>query len=415
MNQKYVPDGTWLICSEGKMKQNIKVHSQKSVYIHGRLAATKYDRTGKNFNCLKMAIYGAIIGAIVAVAIIASGGLAAILAAGVATCLTTIMTGALVGGIAATALAFVPCICSMLTRPYDWTVIHSRVKFEGKNALLHRATLTCFLGGINKIIQPNVQEALDMCMLSNRVYNTDDDKDGKNDQSLPNGWNEVTSEELKARFPQLANDRLWQDNDSGFFAQLYKNEDGRYAVVFRGTDKEKNDWVTDIKQAFGLKTDQYDKAYVLAKKVKNTMGKENVTFAGHSLGGGLASAAGAETQLPTYTFNAAGLHENTMKQEDLTIEDTRHIQAYSSDDDPLNILQDNRELLGLVGLRFFGKIGRKLFSDVAGGDAPRAVGERIGVDTDTIPLTAHSTKYIQDKLKTELGSSPDKHVLAKEL
>jgi hypothetical protein len=62
-------------------------------------------------------------------------------------------------------------------------------------------------------------------------------------------------------------------------------------------------------QAVGLETDYYNRAMDLADHLNRT--HLDFELAGHSLGGGLASAAAAVTGMPATTFNAAGLHPNT--------------------------------------------------------------------------------------------------------
>ena len=91
----------------------------------------------------------------------------------------------------------------------------------------------------------------------------------------------------------------------GFAAALYEWY-GVYYLVFRGTDDRSDDWTKgNIPQAFGKYSSQYCQALILAGQVQ-TLG--NVVFVGHSLGGGLASAAAAATGRRAITFNAAGLH-----------------------------------------------------------------------------------------------------------
>jgi hypothetical protein len=46
----------------------------------------------------------------------------------------------------------------------------------------------------------------------------------------------------------------------------------------------------------------------LAEKVDERVNGEDLTMTGHSLGGGLASAAAVATNRPAVTFNAAGLN-----------------------------------------------------------------------------------------------------------
>ena len=86
-------------------------------------------------------------------------------------------------------------------------------------------------------------------------------------------------------------------------------------LAFRGTDKTQlQDWVTNYRQAFGLYTWQYAKAAkIVAEELPKYVDSETaqtLSFTGHSLGGGLASLASFMVpQIPTVTFNAAGLHE----------------------------------------------------------------------------------------------------------
>ena len=51
----------------------------------------------------------------------------------------------------------------------------------------------------------------------------------------------------------------------------------------------------------------------MAQSAVEAFGKGNVIFTGHSLGGGLASAAMLATGAPGVTFNAAGLSDNTLR------------------------------------------------------------------------------------------------------
>jgi RHS repeat-associated protein len=94
-----------------------------------------------------------------------------------------------------------------------------------------------------------------------------------------------------------------------FFSALYRNG-GEYVLAFRGTN-EGADWLTNIGQgALGpLLRTQYEVAAALADQVNAAVGDASLTMTGHSLGGGLASAAAFETDRPCVTFNAAPLSE----------------------------------------------------------------------------------------------------------
>lgn len=114
---------------------------------------------------------------------------------------------------------------------------------------------------------------------------------------------------------------MLRNGKSGFDAAIYRNDQGQYVVAFRGTDQWFGPEGADIKandgQALGLTTEQYQQAILLAKRAVEAFGKGNVIFTGHSLGGGLASAAMLATGAPGVTFNAAGLSDNTLRSLDL--------------------------------------------------------------------------------------------------
>ena len=112
----------------------------------------------------------------------------------------------------------------------------------------------------------------------------------------------------------------------------------------RGTEvSAMNDVIADINQGIGLFNAQYDKAYELSRELSRSsmINKDNMTIMGHSLGEGLAATVGSITGYPTYTFNAASVHKNTLKRYEITDAQTKHIQAYNTKNDPLNYLQDN--------------------------------------------------------------------------
>lgn len=146
MSQLYVPDKSWLICSDGMSMQQLKVTSQTTIKIaDGRLAATIKDRTGGNFVCGKMLVAGAIVGAAIAALMVSTGGLGFIASAMVIA--GSAIGGAAVGAVVGTLLSMIPCLCALFMMPNDWIGCHQNVFFEKKQALLENATLMCMLGG----------------------------------------------------------------------------------------------------------------------------------------------------------------------------------------------------------------------------------------------------------------------------
>jgi hypothetical protein len=176
----------------------------------------------------------------------------------------------------------------------------------------------------------------DLALLANAVY--EEFGDGHDKDYVPsdlNGcaipvWTCVTTfnfqfnKDLHALLAPNSEDATEQKVD-GFFAALFTDgtnaplgKNGQhYVLAFRGTDKTQlEDWVTDLRQAFGLYTWQYaNAAQIVAEELPKYVDSEaaqTLTFTGHSLGGGLASLASSMVpQIPTITFNAVGLHERT--------------------------------------------------------------------------------------------------------
>jgi type VI secretion system secreted protein VgrG len=160
----------------------------------------------------------------------------------------------------------------------------------------------------------------------------------------PEGWHQLTARELagKGVTPDLLN-----DPKSGFKAALYQSSFERppkLVVAYAGTE-DGPDWTTNLQQGIGVETKQYNAAMNLADKVVKTTDISKVDITGHSLGGGLASAASVVTGAKGYTFNAAGLHPKTVARAPYNVSAAnmqargKGIDAYHSAADPLTNLQ----------------------------------------------------------------------------
>ena len=102
----------------------------------------------------------------------------------------------------------------------------------------------------------------------------------------------------------------WYQN--GLQSQIYERTiDGKteYAYVFAGTNSIE-DGLEDIAQVFGV-APQYYTAISNARTLSEELGTRELTFIGHSLGGGEAAAASMATQRAAITFNPAAVSNMT--------------------------------------------------------------------------------------------------------
>lgn len=419
MARKFLIDGNWLICSEGTCMQRMLVKSQKTVFAHGKLVATMNDRMDNNFYCLKMVSAGAMVGAIVGAAIAAgaifTGG------AAIGGIMAAVGTSALTGSISGKLLSLMPCICACLTKPGKWTSVKNSVLIKNQMALMPDAKLNCLLGGMVSIVLPQIEIVLDALELSGCAYNVDDKESPKykENKEIPNEWTEIKN--LKKEFNNAMTTALY-DAKTGFKARLFK-KGNTYILAFAGTELTNDykkpslkDAITDVRQAFGLddKEDgQFASAVSLAKdiKTKATINRKELIITGHSLGGALATVAGAKTGVTTYTFNAAGAHEQTFKDHNISTENTQHIQAYYSNKDILNIAQNNRTILAALlassQCSLLSFLGSGIFLT---NSVPQVSGQKIGLDTDASNwFAAHSleSSKLKEALLGEQKNSPD--------
>jgi hypothetical protein len=101
------------------------------------------------------------------------------------------------------------------------------------------------------------------------------------------------------------------------FVLTFGGTDDQLGLVFNGEMPELADWVENIGQGLGWRIAQYRWAMQVARAVefatRGVAGGATLTTTGHSLGGGLASAASVVTGATGVTFNAAGLHEDSLR------------------------------------------------------------------------------------------------------
>ena len=187
---------------------------------------------------------------------------------------------------------------------------------------------------------------------------------------------------------------LLSDDRSGFSAEIYQHEDGGYVVAYRGSEvgTQQNqimDWVNNGQQGVGLDSEQYSSAIELAKRAEQVFGDGNVALTGHSLGGGLASAASLATGASAVTFNSSGLSNETLESLGFSpnavrdsVSDSGQVRRYAVNGDPLTLAQEDVPLLPIVGsppeavghaLRIDAPPGTSGLGALHGGGGPDAV------------------------------------------
>lgn len=131
-------------------------------------------------------------------------------------------------------------------------------------------------------------------------------------------------------------------NESGFKSMLFERTvDGvtEYAYAFAGTDfTSLKDWKNNVSQVLGL-SEQYSLAIQNARELTNELTNVELTFVGHSLGGGLAAASAYATEGRAMTFNAAGVSPLTVNKTSRA-----RIDAYITINDELHHFQRRMKL-----------------------------------------------------------------------
>ena len=138
--------------------------------------------------------------------------------------------------------------------------------------------------------------------------------------------------------------------ENGMYSMIYERTvNGKIELVyaFQGTNPSSGvDWKNNAQQALG-KSEQYqmaiDNSISINDQIKNNDSYE-LSFVGHSLGGGLAAASAYATGNEAITFNPAGVSQKTLDNNLVTSKKgsmNDMIQAYIMTTDPLNNIQNN--------------------------------------------------------------------------
>jgi Ca2+-binding RTX toxin-like protein len=224
------------------------------------------------------------------------------------------------------------------------------------------------------------------------------------------GWQRLSAQEIS---DDSINPALLNNQRTGFSASVYTDGGGNYVVAFRGTENTR-DWIygnwgqanVGTKDNITGAETQYSQAVELAKSVVDKYG-ENVVFTGHSLGGGLAQAAGLATGMEAVGFNSAGISRATLADLGINansvdaIADLYHIRNYRIDGDILTKTQETLGLPEAIGLQIDlddpnPKVFEPIFEDHSNAELHDAMAELCGVvsDRELIGASVQGESYL---------------------
>jgi hypothetical protein len=140
---------------------------------------------------------------------------------------------------------------------------------------------------------------------------------------------------------------------SNFGAQLYEpnvavfGQDMNPTLAFKGTEMASwEDWGNNFSQGMDMESAYYRRAVEIGGKLRDD--PFSIDMAGHSLGGGLCSAASKASGKDCWSFNAAGLHPKTVEHYGGQVTPS-NVNAYHVKGDILTVLQRWTPLPEAVG------------------------------------------------------------------
>lgn len=224
----------------------------------------------------------------------------------------------------------------------------------------------------------------------------------------PEGWAAVSDQDLQAR--GIQDPVAWRQQFLGdgaqttaqeFKAEVYSDGNGSYVLSYRGTAEGAADWQNNFRQGTGLKTDPVDKfsgtAVNTAVEFDRVFGQgataDNLAITGHSQGGGLAAVGSLATGVPAVTFDASGIHPNTLDrmgfvgpQQARDIAEGGQIRAYSLHSDLLTQAQES----GLSGLLAPDALGTNIVVEPGPLSSHTLFGRGAGVEFDGLSSTGQA-------------------------
>jgi hypothetical protein len=229
-------------------------------------------------------------------------------------------------------------------------------------------------------------DAAEHARLSQAVYNPVG-------QGVPAGWRDISGDPAALARYNLAPGDL-QIPGTPFRAGVYEPSAAVFGdrlqttVAFRGTSGGA-DWSNNLRQGLNLHSPYYQRAVGLS----NTLRRQNVFYTGHSLGGGLASAASQGGGKFATTFNAAGLHSRTVPGYGVVRGMPGYVKAFRIRGELLTAAQEG----SLVGAGIAGRVGGLWGLAGYGGATwltPDAIGNKFDLDGWGDPYSKHGMDQV---------------------
>lgn len=162
---------------------------------------------------------------------------------------------------------------------------------------------------------------------------------------LPRGWHEINIPNVK-----------FEDKKTGLKSVLLqKGYSEEYIYAFAGTSNT-TDWKENAKQIGGF-SNQYEQALENAEKIIDYLPmNSNISFTGHSQGGGEAAACAYKFGKKAVTFNPAGMSVITKILNTTKSSFSSNIHSYIYLTDMLNIVQELTSYFPFLSLQADGTI-----------------------------------------------------------
>ncbi|QNK82994.1 WXG100 family type VII secretion target [Nakamurella sp. PAMC28650] len=168
------------------------------------------------------------------------------------------------------------------------------------------------------------------------------DAAGSGSTTLPPGYEKVSPNDLE----KLGLTGYKTSGITGMDVSVYRDANGHYVVAFPGSSTGASsvsalwdsgmDWVVNNVAGAGGISPQEMQAVAIAQAITSHVGADNVTFAGHSLGGQTAALASMVSGSHAVTFNAASISAVVADFPGLREGAAGLITNYETSNDPLS-------------------------------------------------------------------------------